>query len=597
MEKHLIEMVRNRAALYGTREVFRFRKPGTKVYSSYSWKELITISDNVAKSLLALGFAPNSNIGIFSDNKPEWTLADLGILAIRGVVVPFFGTASQQQIKYIADETRMELLFAGNREQLEKALWLADNSATLRWVVFFDSGLSQCEDTRCINWNAFLKLGQEETYRKQLEQTLQKAEPDDLATIIYTSGTTGEPKGVMLGHDNFMSCLKIHDERLDVTETDVSLCFLPLSHIFERSWTFYMLHRGAINVFLENPKTVIEELPLARPSLMCTVPRFYEKTFEGIKIEEARWTPFKRKIFDWAISIGYANSDFLKNNKPPPFSLAIRHSIAEKLVLKKLRSVFGGNIRLMPCSGAAIRPELLRFFHAAGFFVNYGYGATETTATVSCFRPDVYNFDSCGTVMPGITVKIDDKGEILVKGATVFKGYYNKPAETAQVLEDGWYRSGDRGKLTNEGYLWMEDRINDIFKTSGGKFVSPQKVELLLCNDPFIEQAVVIGDNQKYITALIVPSFATLRSQFITSTEKVQDEKSLITNASVLEFFQNRMELIQEELTPYEKVIKFTLLPEPFSIENDTLTSTLKMRRKVIYIKYQALIDEMYLSH
>jgi long-chain acyl-CoA synthetase len=596
MEKHLVEMVRNRATLYGSREVFRFRKSGTKVYSSYNWKELTTLSDNVAKSLLALGFGPKSNIGIFSDNKPQWTIADLGILAIRGVVVPIFGTASKQQIKYIADETRMELLFAGNAEQQEKALWLCDNSANLRIVVCFDSEFAKPKDTRCISWNDFLNSGEDERYAVQLEKTLEGAKPGDLATIIYTSGTTGEPKGVMLGHDNFMSCFKIHDERLEVTDKDVSLCFLPLSHIFERSWTFYMLNRGAVNVFLENPKTVIEELALARPSLMCTVPRFYEKTYEAIRSEEAHWSPLKRKIFDWAIRAGEGYSDYLKNNLRPKFGITIRHTIANILVLKKLRSVFGGNIRTMPCSGAAIRPGLLRFFHAAGFFVNYGYGATETTATVSCFRHDVYDFESSGTLMPGVEVKISDQGEILVKGPTVFKGYYNKPAETSRVLIDGWFQTGDRGKFNESGNLVMEDRINDIFKTSGGKYVSPQKVELLLCNDPFIEQVVVMGDNQKFITALIVPAIAPLRSHFITSNLEIKDDKELIADSRVIEFLKNRLEIIQEELTSYEKVVKFTLLPEHFSIENDTLTSTLKMRRKVIYAKYQELIDAMYLS-
>jgi long-chain acyl-CoA synthetase len=595
MEKHLVEMVRNRASRYGTREVLRFREPGTKDYKGYNWQELVTISDNVSKSLLSLGFGPKSNIGIFSDNKPQWTLADLGILAIRGVVVPFFGTASRQQIKYIADETRMELLFAGNSEQLEKALWLSDNSATLQTVVYFDSTLPGTEDKRCINWDDFLKLGAEEHFGKQLEQILQEAEPDDLATIIYTSGTTGEPKGVMLGQDNFMSCMEIHDNRLQVTDKDVSLCFLPLSHIFERSWTFYMLHRGAVNVFLENPRAVIEEMPLARPSLMCTVPRFYEKTYEGIKLEESKWAPAKRKLFDWAMHTGHAYSDYMGNNRRPPFGLAIRHSIADKLVLKKLRSVFGGNIRTMPCSGAAIRPDLLRFFHAAGFFVNYGYGATETTATVSCFKPDVYDFDSCGTVMPGISVKISDEGEILVKGASVFKGYYNKPSETAAVLNDGWYRTGDQGRINAEGNLIMEDRINDIFKTSGGKYVSPQKVELLLSNDPFIEQAVVVGDNRKYITALIVPSFAALKLHTKTKNDATSGAKLLVIDPSLIEFFRNRLEIIQDELTSYEKVVKFTLLPEPFSMENDTLTSTLKTRRKVINTKYSELIEMMYL--
>ena len=595
MEKHLVAMMRNRAIHYGQREVFRYKEPGAKNYSSYNWQELSGITDRVAKSLLALGFGPKSNIGIFSDNKPQWTISDLGILAIRGVVVPFFATASQQQLKYISDETRMEILFVGNREQLKKAVWLFGNSSTLKKVVCFDENLSADEDARCINWSEFLKLGESGTYSDRLEQLLLEAKPDDLATIIYTSGTTGEPKGVMLGHDNFTSCFINHDERLDVSEKDVSLCFLPLSHIFERSWTFYMLYKGAVNVYLENPKLVIEELPIARPSVICTVPRFFEKTYEAIRKEEAGWLPVKRKIFEWAVKTGHEYSDCLKKNERPPFGLAFRREIADKLVLKKLRSIFGGNIRFMPCAGAAIRPELLRFFHAAGLFVNYGYGATETTATVSCFRDDVYEFEASGTVMPGTLVKISDSGEILIKGATVFKGYYNKPTETAKVLKDGWYHSGDQGTFSEAGNLIMLDRINDIFKTSGGKFVSPQKVELLLSEDRFIEQLVVLGDNRKFISALIVPSFNALRTEFPAISKELPDEKLLIADTRILEFYRKRLEFIQEQLIPYERVVKFTLLPEPFSMENDALTSTLKIKRKVISAIYAGLIDAMYL--
>ena len=489
----------------------------------------------------------------------------------------------------------MELLFAGNREQLENARWLLRNSASLKTIVYFNDDLSVDEDAGCMNWKDFLKSGESEEHSERLEQILGSAEPDDLATIIYTSGTTGEPKGVMLGMDNFFSCFKNHDERLVVTEQDVSLCFLPLSHIFERSWTYYMLYKGAVNVYLENPRMVIEELSKARPSVMCTVPRFFEKTYEEIRKEEARWAPGKRKIFDWAVFAGHEYSAYLKSNRRPPLGVRFRRGIADILVLKKLRSVFGGNIRFMPCAGAAIRPELLKFFHAAGIFVNYGYGATETTATVSCFRDDRYEFEASGTVMPGTEVKISDEGEILISGETVFKGYYNKPEETVKVLKEGWYYSGDQGRFSEEGNLVMLDRINDIFKTSGGKYVSPQKIELLLGDDPFIEQVVVLGDNRKFISALIVPSFNALKVQFASAIKAMPDEKSMVTDARVLEFYRKRLEVIQEEFIPYERVVKFTLLPEPFSIENDALTSTLKIKRKVISVSYAGHIDSMYL--
>jgi len=595
MEKHLVHMMRNRAAKYGHREVFRYREPGAKEYKSYRWTELVSITERVARSLLALGFGPQSNIGIFSDNKPQWTLADLGILSVRGVVVPFFATASRPQLKYISDETGMELLFVGNREQLEKAMWLFDNSASLKKIVCFDGCLPADDDVRCISWDVFLGLADRGDYMQRLEMLLGEAEAGDLATIIYTSGTTGEPKGVMLSHDNFISCIVNHDERLAVNDKDVSLCFLPLSHIFERAWTFYMLHKGAVNVYLENPKAVIEELSLARPSLMCTVPRFYEKTYEGIRKEELKWPWFKKKIFDWAVGIGHEVADYRKNDSSPPPGLEFKRRIADKLVLKRLRSVFGGKVRFFPCAGAAIRPELLKFFHAAGIFVNYGYGTTETTATVSCFRDDRYEFEACGTVMPGTVVRISEEGEILIKGPAVFKGYYNKPEETVKVLRDGWYYSGDQGMFTKDGNLMMLDRINDIFKTSGGKYVSPQKVELLLGRDPFIEQTAVFGDNKKFISALIVPSIVRLRDHFTTLSSSLPDDNSFIAHGSVIEFFKERLEMIQEELVPYEKVVKFTLLTEPFSIENDILTSTLKIKRKAISERYRNKIEAMYL--
>lgn len=596
MEKHLVEMMRNRAARYGTREVFRVRKPGAKEYTSCNWQELGSTIDKVAKALLSLGFGPKSNIGIFSDNKPQWTIADLGILSVRGVVVPFFGTASKPQLKYIVDETAMELMFVGNREQCERALWLINSPTTLKKVVCFYDILTADKDPRCIGWSDFLKLGEAEQFAARLEEVLKTVQADDLATIIYTSGTTGEPKGVMLGHDNFMSCFKSHDERLEVSEQDVSLCFLPLSHIFERGWTLYMLHKGGVNTFLENPREVIEELKTARPTVMCTVPRFFEKTYEGIKKEEAKWAPGKRKIFDWAILTGHEYSEYVKNGKTPPFGVRFRRGIADKLVLKKLRSIFGGNIRFMPCAGAAMRTDLLKFYHAAGLFVNYGYGSSEATATVSCFKSDVYEFESCGTVMPESRVRLSETGEIMISGDIIFKGYYNKPAETAKVLKDGWYYSGDKGEFTKDGNLVMLDRINDIFKTSGGKFVSPQKVELMLGEDAFIEQIVVLGDNRKFISALIVPSFDALRAQFPQVGESAPENKTLAEHRQILEFFGKRLETLQEDLIPYERVVKFTLLHEPFSIENDALTSTLKLKRKVISERYVLIIDEMYRS-
>jgi long-chain acyl-CoA synthetase len=591
MKQHIVNILKERASKYGSSEMYRFRS-GQK-YHSISWNEILAEVENVSCALSDRGYGYGSKIGIFSNNRPEWSITDYGILGIRGVVVPFFGTATREQVRYIVDETGMELMFAGNAEQVEKAVWVLDHSESLKNIVVYDPTL-QLSDPRCISWTDFIVSGSHKRNPEKLAQILDEAQPDDLATIIYTSGTTGEPKGVMIGHDNFIYCFGIHDQRIDVTDKDVSMCFLPLSHIFERTWSYYIMHCGAVNVFLENPREVIDVLPVVKPTLICTVPRFFEKTHEGIMTEYSKWSGAKKIIFDWAISKGRQSSQFRRFSMPFPFIHKVKHAIADRLVLRKLRGIFGGNIRMMPCSGAAIRPELLNFFHAAGLFVNFGYGATETTATVSCFKSDVYELESCGTQMPGIEVRISDKGEILVKGKTVFRGYFKKKSETDKVLVDGWYHTGDKGHFSDSGNLVMTDRINDLFKTSVGKYVSPQKIELTLGRDAFIEQVIAIGDNRKYITALIVPSLQHLKDYAQRLELKYHSDAHLVSLKEIRELIAGRIEVLQSELASFEKVVRFTLLHEPFTIENNAMTSTLKFRRKVISEKYRDEIEEMY---
>ena len=584
----------DRASRYNSREVFRQRDPETNSYKKFSWESLVSTSQMVSRSLLSLGTDTLENVGVFSDNRPEWIFSDLGIIGIRGVVVPFYSTSSKQQLKYIVDETRMRLIFVGNREQYEKALWLLENTETLKKIVVFDAGIAPDSDS-CISWEKFIGLDKGNHLEDELKNRMQEIQPDDLVTIIYTSGTTGESKGVMLTHSTFFYTFKIHDERLEVNESDVSVCFLPLSHVFERMWTYYMLYRGATNVFIDNPRDIIKHISVIKPTLMCTVPRFFEKTYEGIQAELTKWSSAKKKIFKWSVKTGHEYSAFLSKNQKPPVTLNLKHHIADLLVLKKLRGIFGGSIRYMPCAGAAISPALLRFFHAAGVIINYGYGATETSATVSCFRDDIYDFDTCGTTMPGIEVKISDQGEILVKGETVFKGYFNKPEETARTLIDGWYYSGDQGFITPNGDLVMTDRIKDLMKTSSGKYVSPQKIELLFGQDPFIEQIIAIGDNRKYITALIVPSFLTLKGEAERIGLKALDDAELIVRKEIIEFYNERIHKLQEDLANYERVIRFKLLPEPFSIQNGMLTNTLKVRRNMLIEQFKEDIDKMYL--
>jgi long-chain acyl-CoA synthetase len=594
MQEHIPQLLKEQTLQYSDRQVFQFKNKETGNYESISWNKLYSETKTVSSSLISLGIKSNDKIGIFSFNKPEWTISDLGTLAIGAVVVPMYATASKQDVKYIINETKISLLFVGNTEQIEKAIWLLEECETLNKIVVYEGDFPK-DDNRFIKWKDFLELCNDKDINEKLEKTYQQIKTEDVATIIYTSGTTGEPKGAMLTHSNFMNALKINFERLNIDETDISLCFLPLSHVFERTWTFFLIYCGATNVYLENPRKVIEELPKVKPTVMCTVSRFFEKTYDGIQTEKNKWPTIKQKIFNWSISVGHKYIEYKKDSKKTPFLLELKRSIANKLVLSKLRQVFGGNVKILPCAGAAIDSKLLRFFHATGIFINYGYGATETTATVSCFKTHTYNFESCGSIMPETSIKISENNEILIKANTVFKGYYNKPEETNKVLKDGWYHSGDEGYVQDQEYLYMTDRIKDLIKTSGGKYVSPQKLELILGQDEYVDQIVVIGDRQKFISALIVPTFENIQRLAEHKGIENQEIESLVTNKEIIDYLNKRFEFLQQELAPYEKVVKFTLLSENFSISNNTLTNTLKIRRKEITKQYQDVINKMYL--
>ncbi len=591
MESHIIPLFLSRVNKYRTKEVFRFLDAEGN-YQSLNWLQLNEKVEAFLSSLHVLGVEKDEMVGIFSQNKPQWLMADLAVMARGGVVVPFYATSSLDQLRYIVKETGMKVMFVGNDEQLLSALSLLDEPTSLEKLVSFEQTTS--DDSRVMGFDDFIKLGSTRGVRVKLQDPGNVYDASDLATVIYTSGTTGEPKGVMLRQDNFMYCFRIHDERLDLRSTDVSLCFLPLSHVFERMWSHYLLYKGAINVFLENPKEVINTLSRVKPTVMCTVPRFFDKTYEGIHSEMRKWPSLKQKIFNWSVRQGMKAIEYRCRNRSLPSGLAIKNRWANWLVLKKVRSVFGGNIRFLPCAGAAINTSTLKFFHGVGLFVNYGYGATETTATVSCFRDDKYFFGTCGTVMPGIEVRIGENSEILVKGRTVFYGYYKKEKETAEVLRDGWFHSGDEGYLDEQNNLIMVDRIKDLMKTSVGKYVSPQKLEMLLSQDELVEQIIVVGDNRQYVSALVVPEKDKLILLAKTHSIPFTDYRDLVQNEKITQLVQSRFDALQQHITPYERVVKIALLPQPFSIEAGTMTSTLKLKRNSIERHYRDLVDKLY---
>lgn len=591
MDSHIIPLFLKNAGKFAEKEVFRYRDKQNN-YQSINWNQLKAKVDNLLSSLHVLGLRKGDMVGIFSQNKPQWFMADLGIMAMGGVVVPFYATSSPDQLTYMVNETGMKVMFAGSDDQVKVALSIMNGSSPLEKIVSFED--TAVSDPRVMSFEAFLKLSQDAGVKLMAEDRIAEYKSDDLATVIYTSGTTGEPKGVMLRQDNFVHCFNIHDERLALRTSDLSICFLPLSHVFERVWSHYLLYCGAVNFFLENPREVIDVLPVVKPTLMCAVPRFFEKTYSGIQIEMGKWPAAKQKIFKWSVAQGMAAIPYRSRNEKLPALLGIKIAIADKLVLGKLRNIFGGNIRIMPCAGAAINTELLKFFHAMGIFVNFGYGLTETTATVSCFRDDEYTFGTCGTIMPGVEVRIGEQSEIQVKGRTVFYGYYKKEAETSKVLKDGWFSTGDEGYMDDNNHLIMVDRIKDLMKTSVGKYVSPQKLELILSQDELIEQLIVVGDNRKYVSALVVPVIDKLKELATQHNIGYDDVKELFDSEQIKEIVSSRFDALQKDLTSYEKVVKFTLLSEPFSIEAGTMTSTLKLRRSSIEKMYKPIVDKMY---
>lgn len=593
-QDHIAKLFINRTREHNNRVMYSFRQKNKTTWQPITWGQAYSTVEQIAKALLANHAAKGENIGIIGPNTPEWLLADFGIQMIGGVTVPMYTTSTVDQLEYILNEANIRIVFSGSAEITERLLLVKAKCQSLTHIIFIEEYGPDVPQPDCIGFNNFCSVGVNAGNESQLLNRIEQLSTTDIATVIYTSGTTGEPKGVVLDHATLLHALKIHDERLDLKSTDRSLCFLPLCHVFERLWSYYVMHRGAENWLLENPREIIEVLPQVKPTVMCVVPRFFEKTMEGIHAETKKWPSYKQKIFHWAIRIGLEGLEYRKLGEHLPTDLKWKQFIANKLVHSKLRKVFGGRIRFMPCAGAAISPAITKFFQAVGVFVNYGYGLTETCATVSCYKLDKYNPDTAGTPMPEVSIKISTEGEILIKSKTVFKAYYKKPEATAAVLNDGWFKTGDKGYLTPDGDLVMTDRIKDLFKTSGGLYVSPQKLELLFMRDPIVEQIVLIGDNRKYVTALIVPANALIEDMADRLQLECTPKSEFYKHPKLLEALTKRFANLQIELQPHEQVKRFTLLSEPFTIENGQLTSTLKTKRKAIQETYRQIIEDMY---
>lgn len=590
---HYVSLFRENIQKYPKKEAL-MRKIDAH-WQPISWEKLGTITTQLSKALLQQGVAPQQTVGILSQNTPQWTLTDLACLQIRAVTVPIYTSNTAEQALYVMNHAEIKFLFVGDEKQYLKALEVADQCPSLQKIILFDDHIPLKEQKYSIHWTDFLALGNNNALDEELQQRIDSRDLSDLFTVIYTSGTTGEPKGVMLTYENLAYQMLGHSQRLEVDDTDSSLSFLPLTHVYERAWTSFCLYKAIVVYYLEDTNLVREALAEVRPTLMCAVPRFYEKIFATVHDKADAASFGKRMLFKLAVKTGRRVLTLKEQNRKPSFLLKKAYNFFDKMVYTKLKAVLGGRIKFMPCGGANLEPSIGRFFQSIGINVKLGYGMTETTATVSCWGDNRFNLQSVGTLMPNVQVRIGEDNEILVKGGMVMKGYYKNPEETAKAFTpDGFLRTGDAGKIDENNNLFITERIKELMKTSNGKYIAPQLIEGKVGKYNLIEQIAVIADGKKFVSALIVPNYEMLTQAFKDLNIKYKNTADLIKHSQVIEYIGKQLQKFQSDLPDYEQIKKFTLLPTAFSIERNEITPTLKLRRKVIYANYSREIEAMY---
>ena len=595
---HLSVLVHRRAEKYGDKVALKYRDYETSQWIPITWNQFSQTVRQVANALVELGVQEEENIGIFSQNKPECLYVDFGAFANRAVTIPLYATSSPAQAQYIINDAQIRYIFVGEQFQYDAAFSVFGFCQSLQQLIIFDRAVVRDpRDMTSIYFDEFLETGKGLPNNDIVEERTSRASDDDLANILYTSGTTGEPKGVMLHHSNYMEAFRIHDIRLiDMTDQDVSMNFLPLTHVFEKAWTYLCIHKGVqicINLRPVDIQTTIKEI---RPTLMCSVPRFWEKVYAGVQEKIAQETGLKKAMMLDAIKVGKIhNIDYLRKGKTPPLMLHLKYKFYEKTVYALLKKTIGiENGNFFPTAGAAVPDEICEFVHSVGINMLVGYGLTESTATVSCFLNQGYEIGSVGTVMPDVEVKIGEENEILLRGKTITKGYYKKAEATAATIDkDGWFHTGDAGYLKGD-QLYLTERIKDLFKTSNGKYVSPQALETKLAIDRYIDQIAIIADQRKFVSALIVPVYGFVKDYAKEKGIEYKDMEELLQHPKVIGLFRARIDTLQQQFAHYEQVKRFTLLPEPFSMERGELTNTLKLKRPVVAKNYKELIDKMY---
>lgn len=595
---YLSTLICRQAKKYGDRIALKYRNYETESWIPVSWNQFAAKVKNVSNALIALGTAVQENVGIFSQNMPECLYTDFGAFGSRMVTIPLYATSSEAQVHYILEDAGIRFLFVGEQYQYDVAYRVQNLCKSLKQIIIFDPKVKRsAADKNSIYFSDFLKLGEDGKYQEEVDKRTSESGNGDLANILYTSGTTGESKGVMLHHSCYEAAFAAHDQRLKtLTEADVVMNFLPFTHIFERAWSYYCINKGCTLCVNLRPQDIQKTIKEIRPTAMCSVPRFWEKVYAGVQAKINETTGLKRGLMLDALKVGKEhNITYLMNGKTPPPLLHMKYKFYEKTIYSLLKKTLGiENGNFFPTAGAAIPLAVEEFVHSVGINMIAGYGLTETTATVSCCWLDSFRIGSVGRVMPGLEIKIGENNEILLRGETVTKGYYKKEAMTRQVLtEDGWFHTGDAGYL-KDGFLYLTERIKDLFKTSNGKYIAPQAIETKLVVDRYIDQISIIADQRKFVSALIVPEYEQVKKYAEAHHIAYTDMKDLLQKQEIIDLFRLRIDTLQQEFAHYEQVKRFTLLPEPFSMERGELTNTLKIKRPVLMKNYAAEIEKMY---
>jgi long-chain acyl-CoA synthetase len=589
--KNVVEMFLQKVRERGDAGALRWKRGGAWV--GLSWNDWEREVRRLARGLVKLGLQPRETVTIASANRPEWVHFDLAVQMAGGVMAPIYPSVTAVEARYIVNNSEARFAVVENEAQLAKLLENLAATPKLEKILLLEGG---SRHSLVMNYERFREFGADIDDRA-VDERWQAIAPSDLAMFVYTSGTTGQPKGAMLTHDNVLFVTAAVLNVMKIGPGDVVLSYLPLSHVYERVGGFYPSMRAGLEInFAESLDKMPANLLEVRPTIFATVPRVLEKVYAAIQAKIASASPAAKRLFAWALDLGRRTAPFRLENRTMPLGLAVQHRLARALVYDKIAARFGGRVRLLAVAGAPMSREIAEFFFALNVLTLEGYGMTECTAPASLNTPEKHRFGTVGTPLPGVEIKIAPDGEILMRGRSVFAGYYRMPDATAEALQDGWLHSGDIGEFDADGMLRITDRKKDLIVTSGGKNVAPQKTENMMIADPYIAQAVVVGDRRNYLTALISPALDAIRPLAAERGFALPERAAVADCAPLVALIRERVEAINSQLASFETIKDFRLLDHDLSQETGELTPTLKVKRKVVQEKFRGLIDEMYLS-